>query len=79
MSSCLELVVEQFPDLKERVDSLFARNPAFRELCEDYETCTRALSRQPSSDLKQEYAALRLRLETEVLRFVQEDRERAGR
>jgi len=78
MTSCLDLVVEQFPGLKDRVDRLFARNPAFRELCEDYETCTAALLRQPSPALEREYAALRLRLETELLRFLHEDSERPG-
>jgi len=78
MTSCLDLVIEHFPDLKCQVERLFARTPAFRELCEDYETCTGALSRQPSPALQREYAALRLRLETELLRFLHEDSERFG-
>jgi len=78
MTSCLDLVTEQFPDLRDQVNRLFGRNPAFRELCEDYETCTAALSRQPSPSLQREYAALRLRLETELLRFLDEDSERSG-
>jgi hypothetical protein len=78
MTSCLDLVMEQFPDLKHQVDRLFGRNPAFRELCEDYETCTAALSRQPSPSLQREYAALRLRLETELLRFLHDDSGSSG-
>jgi len=73
MVSCLELVKEQFPNLKERVDSLFEHDPVFRELCEDYEACTVTLSRKPPSEaLQREYQALSLRLEFELLRHLQE-------
>jgi hypothetical protein len=73
MVSCLELVKEQFPNLKERVATLFERDPVFRELCEDYEACTVTLSRKPPSDaLQREYQALSLRLEFELLRHLQE-------
>ena len=79
MSTCLQLVSEQFPHLRERVASLFASEPVFRELCEDYEVCTNALARQPASlGLRQEYAALQLRLETELLGFLNEDAETPG-
>jgi hypothetical protein len=62
------------------VVSLFDDEPVFRELCEDYEACTDALARQPASDgLRQEYAALQLRLETELLGFLDEDAETQGR
>jgi hypothetical protein len=60
--------MEQFPHLRERVACLFDEDVVFRELCEDYETCTNALARQPSEPgLREEYSALRLRLETELL------------
>jgi hypothetical protein len=73
MVSCLELVKEQFPHLKERVVSLFEHDPIFRELCEDYEACTVTLSRKPPSEaLQREYQALSLRLEYELLRHLQE-------
>lgn len=72
MRHSLELVTEQFPHLRERVACLFERDEVFRELCEDYETCAGALARQESDeDLRREYAALRLRLETELLGYVQ--------
>ena len=80
MSSCLQLVREQFPNVRDRVASLFERDPVFRELCEDYEACIDALARQPASaGLRQEYAALQLRLETELLRFLSEDVDGPGR
>jgi hypothetical protein len=74
MSSCLQLVSEQFPHLRDRVACLFSRDPLFRELCEDYEACVGAITTPKSSEaLQREYQLLRLRLETEVLRFLQED------
>jgi hypothetical protein len=74
MRSSLQLVSEQFPHLRERVACLFERNEIFRELCEDYETCSEALARQPASEgLRREYSALQLRLQTELLRYLHED------
>ncbi len=78
MPSSLQLVSEQFPHLRERVACLFERSEIFRELCDDYETCADALARQPASDgLRREYAALQLRLETELLGYLREDVESA--
>jgi hypothetical protein len=77
MPSSLQLVSEQFPHLRERVACLFERSEIFRELCEDYETCAEARARPPASEgLRLEYAALQLRLETELLRFLHEDADR---
>jgi hypothetical protein len=67
VATCLRLVSEQFPNLKDQVANLFQRDVVFRELCEDYETCTVSFGRQTSDALRREYAALRLRLETELL------------
>ena len=73
MTRPLQLVSEQFPNLRERVACLFERDEIFRELCDDYEVCAEALARQESNeDLKREYAALRLRLEIELLGYLQE-------
>ena len=80
MTSSLQLVREQFPLLRERVACLFERDELFRELCEDYETCTRALARPECSEaLRREYGALRLRLETELLGYLHEDEEPLAR
>jgi hypothetical protein len=76
MPTPLELVSEQFPNLRERVAGLFERDPIFRELCEDYQVCGEAQAgRPPTDDLSREYAALQLRLETELLRYLHEDAE----
>jgi len=73
MATCLELVTDQFPHLKDRIARLFEDDVIFRELCEDYEVCTRTRLGQTASEaLQREYAALSLRLEFELLRFVQE-------
>jgi hypothetical protein len=73
MTPSLQLVSEQFPRLRERIACLFERDEVFRELCDDYEACARALSRQGANDdLRREYGALRLRLETELLGYLQE-------
>jgi hypothetical protein len=80
MNSCLELVSEQFPLLRDRVACLFERDPIFRELCEDYEACARAVSRQQFAEaLQREYAALQLRLETELLGYLNESEEPRAR
>ena len=74
MPTPLDLVSEQFPSLRERVARLFERDPIFRELCEDYQACGEARAgRPPTDDLSREYAALQLRLETELLRSLRED------
>ena len=79
MSASLDIVNEQFPLLRDRVARLFDRDPLFRELCEDYQACSDALKRQKGSeDLQREYELLRLRLETELLRFLHEDERAPG-
>jgi hypothetical protein len=73
MTASLQRVSDQFPHLRDQVACLFERDDIFRELCEDYEVCAQALSRQESNEgLRHEYAALRLRLETELLAYLSE-------
>jgi hypothetical protein len=76
MSTCLTLVSNLLPHLKDQVASLFQRDAVFRELCEDYETCTVSLGRQTAEALRREYAALQLRLETELLAYLHNDSDR---
>jgi len=69
----LTLVIEHFPGLRSEVGVLFAQDEVFRDLCEDYEACSQALARHESNEaLRREYAALRLRLETELLERVRD-------
>jgi hypothetical protein len=73
----MRLVMERFPDMRTDTQQLFARNEAFRELCEEYEMCTLAAGRLGSPEqqsLRREYVALQLRLEGELLRYIEEHR-----
>lgn len=77
MHACLKLVSEQFPHVRERAVLLFGRDEAFRELCEEYEACVGAAQRLDASRpeqgaMQREYVALRLRIEGELLRYLQE-------
>jgi uncharacterized protein YdcH (DUF465 family) len=79
MDACMRLVIERFPSVQDEAKHLFTRDEAFRELCEDYEACTQASERLEGSrldeePLRREYRALRLRLEGELLRYLQEHR-----
>jgi hypothetical protein len=75
MSSSLKLVSEQFPHLRDRVARLFEQDAVFQELCQDYAACRDVLSRAATSEaMNREYTALRLRLEYELLRHMN-DRE----
>jgi hypothetical protein len=77
MTSPLQLVSQQFPLLQGRVTWRFEHDELFRELCQDYEACVEASTRLEATKdgpeaLRREYVALRLRLETELLRYLQE-------
>jgi hypothetical protein len=74
----MRLVMERFPNVRDEAQRLFIRDEAFRELCEEYEVCTRAAERLDGAQLEEaplrrEYAALRLRLEGELLRYLEQD------
>ena len=79
MPACLKLVSEQFPHVQERAVMLFGRDEGFRELCEEYEACVGAERRLGASGpdqeaIRREYKLLQLRLEGELLRYLQESR-----
>jgi hypothetical protein len=77
VQACLKLVSEQFPHVQERVARLFGQDETFRELCEEYEACVGAARRLGASGpdqeaIRREYQLLQLRLEGELLRYLQE-------
>jgi hypothetical protein len=76
MRGCVKLLVERFPHVRAISLELLHRHEAFRDLCEEYEVCTEAcerLERSRSDEaLRKEYSALRLRLESELLRYIEE-------
>jgi hypothetical protein len=70
------LLLERFPHVQAVSLVLLQRNEDFRDLCEEYEVCSTTCDRLEHRDsdhaLRQEYAALRLRLEGELLRYIEE-------
>lgn len=72
----LKLLIERFPHVRTVSLDLLRRHEAFRDLCEEYEACTETCERleRSGSDepLLKEYTALRLRLEGELLRYIEE-------
>jgi hypothetical protein len=73
----LKVVAERFPLLKEQAARRFACDENFRDLCEDYVICAETVAHlestaNPPDGLREEYAALLLRLECELLRHLQE-------
>jgi len=77
------LLVKRFPHLQLITLRLMVQGEAFRDLCEEYATCTAACERleQPGADagILREYHALRLRLEGELLWYISQHGERDGR
>lgn len=77
LHSCVRLLSERLPGVGGRIVELFERDETFRELCQDYEACAGTAARleacdSSSSDMRHEYAALRLRLERELLQYLEE-------
>ena len=73
----MRLVGERLPHIREQVARLFERDEVFRDLCDEYETCSEAAARMDSAPrvnagVRDEYVALRLRLEGELLRYLTE-------
>ena len=77
MHPSLRLVSERFAQISDRAAQVFERDENFRDLCEEYEACTGTVARLEScglgsEGLRNEYAALLLRLEHELLRYLEE-------
>src|SRR5262249_10877404 len=77
MNPSLRLVSERFAQIRDRAVQVFERDENFRDLCEEYEACTGTIARlesggQSPQGLRNEYAALLLRLEHELLRYLEE-------
>jgi hypothetical protein len=75
--SSLLVVNERFQRVREQTALLFERDENFRDLCDDYEACAKTVARlescrSTSEGMRSEYAALLLRLERELLRYLEE-------
>jgi hypothetical protein len=80
MHPALRLVSERLPNVRDRAAQLFERDPTFRELCDEYQICNETAVRmmsaaETSEAFRNEYLALRLRLEAELLRYLSEHRD----
>jgi hypothetical protein len=76
MHTSLRLVNERFEACREMAARLFESDETFRDLCEDYEICALTVARMESNDasseaLHKEYSALLLRLERELLEYLE--------
>ena len=69
-----KLLLERFPHVQQVSLQLLLQNAAFRELCEEYEVCNRTATNLANTGadpgMLQEYKALRLRLEGELLGYL---------
>jgi hypothetical protein len=77
MHSALRLVTERLPHLKTEAGRLFEDDNVFRELCDEYQLCTETAARMQHASgtaeaIREEYVALLLRLEGELLRYLAE-------
>jgi hypothetical protein len=75
--SSLRLVSERFGPLRDRAVRAFERDPDFCDLCDEYQACVETLASQEESPgsseaMRREYAALLLRVERELLRYLDE-------
>jgi hypothetical protein len=79
--SSLTLLSERFPHVREWAVRLYGQDESFRDLCQDYEECAGTVARFesagfPSAAIRREYTALLMRLERELLRFLEEHPDR---
>jgi hypothetical protein len=77
MHPSMRLVAERFQGARDRAQRLFELDENFRDLCDEYLECTGTVARLESGagssgGMRNEYAALQLRLERELLRYLEE-------
>ena len=77
MHSALRLVSERLPHLRELAAKLFERDEVFREMCDEYQLCHKTQAQmsgaaKKAGAVREEYVALGLRLESELLRYLAE-------
>jgi hypothetical protein len=82
MHPSLRVVNERFQGVRDRTARLFERDTDFRDLCEEYEACAHTVTRlqgcgAASEAMRIEYTVLLLRLERELLRYLEEHPDRA--
>jgi hypothetical protein len=83
MHPALNLLTERLSCVHEQVERLFEQDEPFRDLCEEYLVCSTTLARirragRTGDALEMEYVALLLRLEGELLRYLDEHSKQGG-
>ena len=81
MHPSLKLVSDRFRQVRDRAMLLFERDLDFRDLCDEYAACVATMTRLqfdgPSSEgMRKEYAVLLLRLDRELLSYMEEHSDR---
>ena len=72
MNDMASHIREQFPDKKDSINLLMAKDPEFRVLCDDYHACVKALrywvgSKEPEAETRvSEYRTLVRELQDEI-------------
>ena len=77
MNPALKLVTERLPQVRECARELYERDEVFREMCDEYQLCHVTQVRMVgavgrAAGVREEYVALGLRLEAELLRYLAE-------
>lgn len=79
-SDYLAILRDRFPHVQSASLRMLMQSPTFRDMCEEYDTCRKVLRRLSNSPkdiaMRNEYTALSLRIEGELLRYISE---RGGR
>jgi hypothetical protein len=77
MQPTLDFLGDRCPELRVQALRLLEEDDEFRELCEEHAECARALERLQigghlREQIRDEYASLQLRLQRELLRYLEE-------
>jgi len=80
MNPALRLVSDRLPQVQESARELYERDEVFREMCDEYQLCHETQARMVgavgrAAAVREEYVALGLRLEAEMLRYLAEHAE----
>ena len=77
MNPALRLVTERLPQVRECAREVYESDEVFREMCDEYQLCHETQARMVgavgrAAGVREEYVALGLRLEAELLRYLAE-------
>ena len=80
--SSLSVVIQQFPEQQEKLETLFYQVESFRSLCEDFSDCKRAMEywsefmsgKEHASSRGEEYRVLFADLKGEIMKLLAESK-----